>query len=414
MNIILINNNDTDGVGQHFSRAVNQLNYIGHKAVGLVVHKKYKNKNIIKLKRNFLKRSLNFLLNFSKKKFSNLFSFGFGGVEYSEIKKYIQNSDLIIIYSFFNIISLKNLEKILSNHENVIFRPLDLELISGGCHVNLDENSKACLKYKTNCSSCPQLNLLNKKISSKILLQKKKILNKYLPPIIVENSYTQKIYKSSSVGKKLKINKVFLGINSNRAKSISKFEARKKLNLKNKLIYITYGSHILKAKHKGGHLINSIFQKFVFELKKTDFFDQIVNIKFLTFGNNTGFNFSNEYINNIHLGLISQKKLNYIYRSSDLLISPATFCNGPHIVSEATLNNLPIVSFDQGIAEDAIMNGMNGYKTQCFDIQQFAKNMIKVLFYNNFKFNNKSIAQLKKSYNSKYEIKKILSFSKLN
>ena len=96
------------------------------------------------------------------------------------------------------------------------------------------------------------------------------------------------------------------------------------------------------------------------------------------------------------------------------MISPATFCNGPHIVSEATLNNLPIVSFDQGIAEDAIMNGMNGYKTQCFDIQQFAKNMIKVLFYNNFKFNNKSIAQLKKSYNSKYEIKKILSFSKLN
>ena len=56
MNIILINNNDTDGVGQHFSRAVNQLNYIGHNAVGLVVHKKYKNKNIIKLKINFLKR----------------------------------------------------------------------------------------------------------------------------------------------------------------------------------------------------------------------------------------------------------------------------------------------------------------------------------------------------------------------
>ena len=79
----------------------------------------------------------------------------------------------------------------------------------------------------------------------------------------------------------------------------------------------------------------------------------------MTFGNNAGFNFSNEYINNIHLGLISQKKLNYIYRSSDLLISPATFCNGPHIVNEATLNNLPIVSFDQGIAEDTIMNGMN-------------------------------------------------------
>ena len=52
MNIILINNNDTDGVGQHFSRVVNQLNFIGHKAIGLVAQK-YQNKNIIKLKRNF-------------------------------------------------------------------------------------------------------------------------------------------------------------------------------------------------------------------------------------------------------------------------------------------------------------------------------------------------------------------------
>lgn len=205
-----------------------------------------------------------------------------------------------------------------------------------------------------------------------------------------------------------------MGINSDRSKYITKFEARKKLNLKNKLIYIAYGSHILKAKHKGGHLINSIFHKFVLELKKTDFFDQIFNIKFLTFGNNIGFNFSNDYINNIHLGLINQKKLNYLYRSSDLLISPATFCNGPHIVSEASLNNLPVVSFDQGIAKDAIINGLNGYKTECFDTQKFAKNMIKVLFYKNFNFNNQIITRLNKLYDPQKEINKILSFSKLN
>ena len=71
MNIILINNNDTDGVGQHFSRAVNQLNYIGHKAVGLVVHKKYKNKNIIKLKRNF-KKIVKFSIKFFQKKILKL------------------------------------------------------------------------------------------------------------------------------------------------------------------------------------------------------------------------------------------------------------------------------------------------------------------------------------------------------
>ena len=51
MNIILINNNDTDGVGQHFSRVVNQLILLAI-AIGLS-YTKISNKNIIKLKRNF-------------------------------------------------------------------------------------------------------------------------------------------------------------------------------------------------------------------------------------------------------------------------------------------------------------------------------------------------------------------------
>ena len=414
MKILLINNNDSDGVGQHFVRIVDLLNQNNHNAKGLVVHKKFINKNIIRIRRNPITRFINTFNYLKKKDFSSLFSFGYGGVEYDKIKKFIVEADLIIIFSFFNILSIKTLEKILFNHKNVIFRPLDMELISGGCHVNIKKNNTECSKYKNLCEGCPQLKSFFSKTSKTILNKKKKLLNKYSPNILVENSYTEKIYKNSSIGKKLNIKKVFLGVNSNRINIIKKLKARKELNLKKKYIYITYGSHILKARHKGGHLVDEIFSNFTNKILKSKFSEDIFKIKFITFGDNKNFKFNNKYIENIHLGIINEKKLNLLYQACDLLISPATFDNGPHIVSEAVLNNLPIISFNQGIAIDSILNGVNGYKVKCFNINRFAECMIRVIFKKKLNFNKKKLDKIKNKFNPLKEIKNMLEYSNLN
>ena len=73
------------------------------------------------------------------------------------------------------------------------------------------------------------------------------------------------------------------------------------------------------------------------------------------------FNIGIKNIDWIHLGVINEdKKLNLLYRAADLMLSPSTGCNGPHMVIEAISNNLPVIAFDQGVAIDAIINNING------------------------------------------------------
>ena len=70
------------------------------------------------------------------------------------------------------------------------------------------------------------------------------------------------------------------------------------------------------------------------------------------------------------------------------MLSPSIGCNGPHIVVEAICNNLPVVCFDQGVAIDAIINDINGFKVKCFDKKLFANKIYDSLFKIKFDFNN--------------------------
>ena len=177
MKFLLLTNNDNDGVGQHAARLNDEFISLGHQSKTLVLHKTTKNKNIIKIERSILKKIFYFTLNFLKKQSDKLFSFGFAGIGFNVIKSYIHKADIIIIYSFLNALSIDDIEKLLNTKKIIYFRALDMELASGGCHVNFDYLGNECKKYEANCSTCPQLNFLNIfNLSKKIILKKKKYL----------------------------------------------------------------------------------------------------------------------------------------------------------------------------------------------------------------------------------------------
>ena len=104
----------------------------------------------------------------------------------------------------------------------------------------------------------------------------------------------------------------------------------------------------------------------------------------------------------------SDKKLNLLYRSADVLLSPSTGCNGPHIVVEALSNDLPVIAFNQGVAQDAVINGVNGYLIPCFDKNIFADAILKILFFNELNDKNNENNKLKSLFNSSYEAKTII------
>ena len=107
----------------------------------------------------------------------------------------------------------------------------------------------------------------------------------------------------------------------------------------------------------------------------------------------------------------SDEKLNLIYRASDVLVCPSLYCFGPHIVTEALLNDLPVVAFDLGVAQDTVVQGQNGVLVKSYDLKKFADSIFKILFQMKRKKNSKSIQEMKKICSSDYEASKIIKIS---
>jgi len=351
-----------------------------------------------------------------KKNFYKIFTFSNSAVKFKKIEYYIRKVDIVIIYTMHKLLSFESLKKIFESGKIIYLRPLDMEFASGGCHVNLiNDDENECKKFTNGCNKCPQLNKFNFfNLTKKIFYKKKTLIEKYKPRVFVENTYSQKIYNKSNIFINHKVDRIFLGTNLNRQKTFKKDYARKLLNFKKEEKIMLFGTYNLDAKHKGGNLLPLILNN-LSKIIKTQTKNDNKNIRLITFGKKRSFNVETKKIKWTHLGLInSDKKLNLLYRSADVLLSPATFCNGPHIVSEAIANNLPVVAFDVGIAQDNIVNKKNGYLVARYDVKLFAESIYKVLFYKKNIDIDKINKNIKKIFNSNYEAEKIIKFSKID
>jgi len=303
------------------------------------------------------------------------------------------------------------LEKICQTKKIIYLRPLDMEMATGGCHENLLMDGKECKKFKSNCNNCPQLNSLNIfNLTKNNLVRKKRIIEKFRPKIFVENSFTKSIFDKSKIFEKVKTKVIFLGINKKRTKFISKYKARKILGIKPTEKVILFGSFNLDSPHKGGEILKDSLKILVSKLDKQKFYKlNFEKIKLITFGRKNKFNINIPKIDWLDLGIIlSDRRLNLLYRSADLLVCPSICDNGPHVVTEALTNDLPIVAFNQGVAQDSVINGINGYLVPCFNKFLFSESIYKVLF--SKRNNNKSIKikKIKSFFSSSYEASQII------
>ena len=411
MKFLLITYNDIDGVGQHVVSLHTNLKKIGHQSKIILLHKSKKSdEDIILVKRSYLIRGIFFSLEFLKKKFRTLFSFGNSTLKYNDIKDHVNDSDVIIIYTLHKFISLKMLKKILDTKKNVYLRPLDLELASGGCHVNFLNNGDECLKFKSGCNNCPQLNFLNFfNISNKIFQKKKRIMEKYKPNILLENNFTKIIYENAPITKSARNETLYLTVNPKRSNLIKKEDARKFFNISNTDIIILFGTFNLDAPQKGGRIIESIIKKFILILNSNDKYKKnLKNIRLVTFGRKHSFEINIPEIEWTHLGeIFEDQKLNSLYRSADLFVSPSTGCNGPHTVREALMNDLPVVAFDQGESQESVIDGVNGYLAPCFDEKIFSNLIFKALFSNELNSKDERYENLKLRFSPTSEAKAI-------
>ena len=111
----------------------------------------------------------------------------------------------------------------------------------------------------------------------------------------------------------------------------------------------------------------------------------------------------------IHLKeIFENQKLNLLYRSADVFVSPSTGCNGPATIREALVNDLPVVAFDQGEAQESVIDGVNGYLVPCFDKEVFSNSIFKALFLDELIDKENKQEMLKSRYDPSSEAKIII------
>ena len=110
-----------------------------------------------------------------------------------------------------------------------------------------------------------------------------------------------------------------------------------KINQNEKIVL--FGAFNLASHVKGGHILIDTLK--LLELKYLK--EKSKKIRLITIGEKNNFRLDSNMIKWTHLGKVSSdKKLNLLYRASDVLVCPSLYCFGPHIVTEALLNDLPV------------------------------------------------------------------------
>ena len=237
-----------------------------------ILHSNSKNNEVKLIKRKLFLRIISFLLNFLKIKklitfknsFNELFWFNNSTIDYRSIEKDIEESDVIIIFTFHKIISTKIFEQIMKSGKIIFLRPLDLELATGGCHFNDD-----CHKFEENCNKCPKLNFLNFfNITKRNIEEKRRIVNTYNPKILVQNTFVEKIFLKSSVFKNSETKIVRLDTRKERKNFYDKEKARNFFKFDKDENLILFGAFDLSSHLKGGHLLLKALKLLDLEIEK--------------------------------------------------------------------------------------------------------------------------------------------------
>ena len=112
MKFLLVTYNDSDGVGQTVVNLNSALNKLGHNSKIILLNKTYNFDNVFKIERSLFKRIFYYFFEFLKKRYSDLFSFGNSTINFSLLNKYLDDADIVIIYTLHKFISLKMLNEI--------------------------------------------------------------------------------------------------------------------------------------------------------------------------------------------------------------------------------------------------------------------------------------------------------------
>lgn len=376
MNIGHFNTHDLGGAGKAAIRLNEALNRIGEDSKLFVKFKETDNKTIVKVDSKELNNILiediaRHYFHENIKEGATLASVMYPGIGEDYLEN-IRNLDIINLHWIAGFISLENIVQINKLNKPIVWTLHDQNPFTGVCHYT-DE----CVKYRDDCSNCPQLVNDEFNIASKVLELKVNNMPKDIV-IVTPSRWLAEVVKESKVFKNNRVEVIPNSLDTTVFRAIEKGIAKRELGIEADVKIILFGAGELTERRKG----------FKYLLEATQYLKQDIYIQellkqnkllILTFGRN------NEALDDMNVPyrqlnyIQDEEELAYIYSAADVMVIPSLQDNLPNTMLESMACGTPVVGFNVGGLKDCIIEDETGYLCEKKDVKNLALNTVKAI-----------------------------------
>jgi len=302
------------------------------------------------------------------------FTIPYPGYDLSELE-IIKKADIINLHFIASFQSTESIRKLLLLGKYVVWTLHDQWAFTGGCHY-----SAGCEKYKYECKNCPQLENDPHNITSKIITQRRSLIDKSKLFIVTPSKWLALVALESYLFKELNIEvipnsietDVFCPVGDNR-------RIKKNFNISSEAVTILLCTLSENLKRKG---FSKLLEAFEICYKNRKFRKLIKNgkIKLLCFGS-SGSDIGKITIPYISFGKITNDyELRDIYNAADFFVLPSLEDNLPNTMLESMACSTPVVAFNIGGIPDLVTDHETGRLIPPYDVARFAEAILDLTF----------------------------------
>lgn len=379
MKVLLVNTSEqTGGAAVACNRLLDALNKQGVEAKMLVRDKQTRNPHVVALPKPFYMK-LCFLWErfviWTANRFSrrNLFTVSIAntGADITRTEAFKEADIIHLHWINQGMLSLKGIRKILASGKPVVWTMHDMWPLTAICH-----HAQGCNRYQTACQACPYLRFPSKNdLSHRVFNRKKEVYAQGNLHMIAVSRWLTTLAKQSNLLNDKKVTTIHNALSLNDFQPIAKADARKRLQLPDKLL-IAFGAARIDDPIKGfDRLIETIRTL----IRRGDFEQDELHL--LLFGGiKDAKRLAEVPVSYTYFGHIEEKEqLSALYSAADATVSASRYETFGQTLAEAQACGCPAVSFGNSGQTDIITHKVDGYLAKAYDTDDLANGLVWAL-----------------------------------
>ena len=374
MRVLHINTNDRDGGAAIAAMRIHKgLRDLGTQSIFLAQRNLSGDADVIfpKGKKNRLKTLISSQFEPLIRKWFNaetIHPWSMGYAPFDAVSPFLSDASFDVIHlhwvngGFFDIATLKHIKT------PMVWLLHDSWAFTGGCHIPF-----GCVRYKTGCYDCPELDERTRIDVARWVFQRKNQCYPKSMHIVAPSRWMADAAQSSTLFSKYDIRVIPNGVDIQKYRPMNKRMARDILGVSQDCKLILFGAMSATSDWNKG--FDLLFEALGRLRDNVNFAVQIV-----VFGSEKpsvppDFGMPATYTGRLY----DDVSLTLLYNAADVMVVPSRSENFPNVCLESMASGTPVVAFAIGGLLDQIKHKRNGYLARPYDVDDFANGIRWVL-----------------------------------